>query len=64
MKQKKKRSLSTKLSLWTVLFAGLIFIAAMGGGGNDVELGGVLGIAGFKGHVPRAAGEVETILVA
>lgn len=30
MKQKKKRSLSTKLSLWTVLFAGLIFIAAMG----------------------------------
>jgi len=30
MKQKKKRSLSTKLSLWTVLFAGLIFIAALG----------------------------------
>jgi sigma-B regulation protein RsbU (phosphoserine phosphatase) len=30
MKKKKKRSLSTKLSLWTVLFAGLIFIAAMG----------------------------------
>lgn len=28
MKQKKQRSLSTKLSLWTVLFAGVIFIAA------------------------------------
>ncbi|MBO7110892.1 MAG: SpoIIE family protein phosphatase [Bacteroidaceae bacterium] len=27
---KKKRSLSTKLSLWTVLFAGLIFVAALG----------------------------------
>ena len=30
MKQQKKRSLSTKLSIWTVLFAGLIFIAALG----------------------------------
>ena len=29
-KQKKERSLSTKLSLWTVLFAGVIFIAALG----------------------------------
>ena len=29
-KQKKQRSLSTKLSLWTVLFAGVIFIAALG----------------------------------
>ena len=30
MKQPKKSSLSTKLSVWTVLFAGLIFIAALG----------------------------------
>ena len=30
MKQPKKKSLSTKLSVWTVLFAGLIFIAALG----------------------------------
>ena len=29
-KQKKQKSLSTKLSLWTVLFAGVIFIAALG----------------------------------
>ena len=30
MKQKKQRSLSNKLSLWTVLFAGLIFLTALG----------------------------------
>jgi len=30
MKQKKHKSLSTRLSLWTVLFAGLIFVAALG----------------------------------
>lgn len=29
MKQKKKRSLSTKISLWVVLFAGIIFISAL-----------------------------------
>ena len=30
MKQKGKKSLATRLSLWTVLFAGVIFIAALG----------------------------------
>ena len=30
MRQKKHRSLSTKISVWIVLFAGLIFIAALG----------------------------------
>ena len=30
MKQKEKKSLATRLSLWTVLFAGVIFIAALG----------------------------------
>ena len=30
MKQNKQKSLSTKLSVWIVLFAGLIFIAALG----------------------------------
>ncbi|MBR4811269.1 MAG: SpoIIE family protein phosphatase [Bacteroidaceae bacterium] len=30
MEQKKKKSLSTKISLWIVLFAGLIFIASLG----------------------------------
>ena len=30
MKEKKQQQLSTRISLWIVLFAGLIFIAALG----------------------------------
>ena len=38
MKQKKQRSLSSKLSLWTVLFAGVIFLAALGVFFNESRL--------------------------
>jgi len=38
MKKQKQRSLSTKLSLWTVLFAGFIFVAALGVFFNESRL--------------------------
>ena len=38
MKQEKQKSLATKISLWIVLFAGLIFISALGVFFNESRL--------------------------